>query len=293
MNNDSSKDSIYSDPHRPTFDADKINKAIARVARGDDLFIRDVVELLRGLQFPAFKNAILDHTKNKTTDPDIVGLIESLDGYIEFEDTYHVQKAIEENGEKYKLEHQISDETRESPNFNVRPARVGQSIKDREVATEKEERKDYPEIPPTARRDYVCDFCGTPFLTPDDLARHKRFEGSNTMDQEESTKASASPQRVGDMTGQPPEAEAVNRDMAANLANILEDLHFPATKADIKNHIGKKPPSEVWMGDITKVVNRLRENVSYDSVYEIEIDAGLVKKSGRRMSGANKKASEN
>ena len=79
-----------------------------------------------------------------------------------------------------------------------------------------------------------------------------------------------------------PENEAVDRQRAAKMANLLEDLNFPATKEDIKNHINRKSPG---MGnrvnDVFEVVwNNLDEKKSYSSVYEIEKAAGLVRPSG-------------
>ena len=67
---------------------------------------------------------------------------------------------------------------------------------------------------------------------------------------------------------------------AAKMANLLEDLEFPATKEDIKDHINRKSPA---MGnrinDIFEVVwNNLRDNVTYNSAYEVEKAAGLVEK---------------
>jgi hypothetical protein len=66
---------------------------------------------LRGLNFPAFKNNITDHIKKATKDPDVVSLFESLDGYIQYRDQYHVQKALEVNDPKKKEENQITDHT--------------------------------------------------------------------------------------------------------------------------------------------------------------------------------------
>jgi hypothetical protein len=79
-----------------------------------------------------------------------------------------------------------------------------------------------------------------------------------------------------------PVNEPVDRQKAAKMANLLEDLKFPATKEDIKNHINRKSPG---MGnrinDIFEVVwNNLDANKSYNSVYEIEKAAGLVRPSG-------------
>jgi hypothetical protein len=86
--------------------------------------------------------------------------------------------------------------------------------------------------------------------------------------------------RVGDMTGEPPTNEATDRDKAAKMANLLEDLKFPATKEDIKDHINRKSPA---MGnrinDVFEAVwNNLRDNVAYNSAYEVEKAAGLVEK---------------
>lgn len=87
--------------------------------------------------------------------------------------------------------------------------------------------------------------------------------------------------RAGDITGEPPTNEAIDRDKAAKMANLLEDLEFPATKEDIKNHINRKSPT---MGnrinDIFEAVwNNLRDGVAYENVFEVEKAAGLVKES--------------
>src|SRR3954451_94262 len=87
--------------------------------------------------------------------------------------------------------------------------------------------------------------------------------------------------RAGDVTdGEPPTNQATDRDKAAKMANLLGDLQFPATNEDIKNHINRKSPA---MGnrinDIFEVIwNNLRDNVTYNSAYEVEKAAGLVEK---------------
>jgi hypothetical protein len=77
--------------------------------------------------------------------------------------------------------------------------------------------------------------------------------------------------RVGDMTGEPPTNQATDRDKAAKMANLLEDLKFPATKEDIKNHVNRKSPA---MGnrinDIFEVIwNNLKDEGTYNSAYEM------------------------
>jgi hypothetical protein len=85
--------------------------------------------------------------------------------------------------------------------------------------------------------------------------------------------------RVGDITGEFPTNEATDRDKAAKMANLLEDLKSPATKEDIKNHVNRKSPA---MGnrinDIFEVVwNNLRDDMTYNNAFEVEKAAGLVK----------------
>jgi hypothetical protein len=53
-----------------------------------------------------------------------------------------------------------------------------QSTKDTEAPDEAEERNDYPEVPPSAMSNFVCDKCGKAFQNQNDLHQHRRFEGS-------------------------------------------------------------------------------------------------------------------
>ena len=92
--------------------------------------------------------------------------------------------------------------------------------------------------------------------------------------------AQSTVERVGDLTGEAPTNETTNRDKASKMANLLEDLVFPVTKEDIKNHLNRKSPS---MGnrinDVLEVVqNNLEDGVRYNSAYEIEMALGLVRR---------------
>ena len=90
----------------------------------------------------------------------------------------------------------------------------------------------------------------------------------------------ATMERVGDSTGEPATNKTTDRDSASKMANLLEGLQFPATKEDIKNHINKKSPAMAnRINDVLEAVqNRLEDGVKYDSVYTIELAAGLVQK---------------
>lgn len=170
---------VSSARHRPTADSASINSAVERVAAGDDAFIDRAIGALEGLQFPAFKFKILEHVQ---AGPEVSALFESLDGYIEYKDTYHVRKAIEENGAKYKIQNQMTDETRLHPNFKTRQGTGGTSTKEKEAVNRSEERGDYPEVTPTAMSNFVCNRCGKPFQNQDDLARHQEFESGAARD---------------------------------------------------------------------------------------------------------------
>jgi hypothetical protein len=90
----------------------------------------------------------------------------------------------------------------------------------------------------------------------------------------------ATTERVGDSTGEPATNETTDRDAASKMANLLEGLQFPATKEDIKNHINRKSPTMAnRINDVLEAIqNRLEDGVKYDSVYTIELAAGIVQK---------------
>lgn len=177
---DRAKESIDASKHVPAYDATRINRVLERAARNPD-FVNRAIAQLAGLTFPAFKHNIIDHVRsinshNDEKQDDIVALFESLDGYIQFRDPYHVQKAFEENIPSKKKDYQITDKTRENPDVRIRQTDANASIKDREAISEREERKDYPEVTPTAMSNFICDNCGKEFQNQQDLVHHRQFE---------------------------------------------------------------------------------------------------------------------
>lgn len=109
----------------------------------------------------------------------------------------------------------------------------------------------------------------------------------------------AKAERVGDITGKPPDNKAVDRERASKLANLLEDLEFPATKEEIRNHLNKRSPAVGNMSDdvIEAIENNLDDHRRYNSAYEVEVAAGLVEQAGtekpyvrdRALNRANRK----
>ena len=172
---DNSKTSVSSIKHDSTYDTDVINKAVEKGSR-DPNFLSHAASLLAKMQFPAFKNNILEYIKKVTTDTNVIALFESLDGYIKFRDVYHVQKALEENNPEKKQTYQISSETREGPNTRTRDVTTDRSTRERESTNSNEERSDYPEVIPTAMTNFICNTCGKPFQNQNDLINHQRLE---------------------------------------------------------------------------------------------------------------------
>lgn len=161
--------------HEPSETSSRINRAVERASENAS-FIDDSVVTLREMPFPAFRETIVKFARKSGAPDDAVALLESLDGYIEYRDLYHLQKSLEENNTRRKREYQITDKTRADPNVRTRPTDSNGSIRDREAVTEKEQRKDFPEVPPSAMSNFICDRCGKEFQNQHDLVNHRQFE---------------------------------------------------------------------------------------------------------------------
>jgi hypothetical protein len=289
------EDNVSSARHKSTtYGTDSINRALERAIK-DDKFVGNAIKLLNGMQFPAFKNNIVDYVKSiTTTHTDMISLFESLDGYIKFKDPYHVQKALEENIPAKKKEYQITEKTREQPVVRTRNTTTDKSIKEREAVNKHEERKDYPEVTPTAMSDFICSICGKSFQNQDDLIHHRQFERGekeegDIKDREKSMNQQRQQkpiERVGDITGEPPTNITTDKQIASKMANLLEGLEFPVTKEEIKDHINKKKRKSKVMKNnriivdtvLQAIQNNLQEGIQYNNVYEIEKAAKLVRK---------------
>ena len=99
----------------------------------------------------------------------------------------------------------------------------------------------------------------------------------------------AKAERVGDITGEPPTNEAMDRDKASKMANLLEGLKFPATKEEIRKHINERSPS---MGNrindvLEAIENNLDDRRQYGSAYDVEVAADLVKKAESERENAH------
>jgi hypothetical protein len=140
---------------------ESVHNAVKKASK-DANFISQVVEQLETLKFPAYKHQILSFIQNKSSDENAIGLLKSLNDTVLFQDKYDVKQGLEQENSESKQQNQISDKTRE--NLEVQHPDPTQR------------RKDYPETPATAMKNYICNFCGKDFQSKDQLTKHQEFE---------------------------------------------------------------------------------------------------------------------
>ena len=131
-------------------------------ASKDSTFISQVIEQLDTLKFPAYKYQILSFIQSRSSDDNVIGLLKSLNDTVLFRDKYDVKQGLEQENSESKQQYQISDNTRK----NLKVQHPDQTQK----------RKDYPQTPATAMKNYVCNFCGKDFQSKDQLTKHQEFE---------------------------------------------------------------------------------------------------------------------
>lgn len=105
-------------------------------------------------------------------------------------------------------------------------------------------------------------------------------QDSVSFQQDYSDEKPAQPDKVGDVTGQPPTNRAVDKVAASRLANLLEGLDFPATKKQITIHINAGSEQDNVKREIVSAIeNKLNNSARFDSAYDVELAVGLVKSS--------------
>jgi hypothetical protein len=147
--------------HRDKKNHGSVHNAVNK-ASNDSNFISQVVEKLDSLKFPAYKRQILDFIQGKSLDDNVIGLLKSLNDTVLFRDKYDVKQGLEQENSESKQRYQMSDNTRK----DLKIKHVDRTQK----------RKDYPETPATATKNYICNFCGKDFQSKDQLTKHQEFE---------------------------------------------------------------------------------------------------------------------
>lgn len=104
----------------------------------------------------------MNFIQNKFSDNDDVGLLKSLNDTVLFRSKYDVKQGLEQENSNSKQQHQISETTRKHLEI--------------QHPDQTQKRKDYPETPATAMKNYICDLCGKEFQSKDQLTKHQEFE---------------------------------------------------------------------------------------------------------------------
>ena len=147
--------------HTAENDRESVQKAVKKASE-DSNFISQVVKQLDTLKSPAYKHQILSFMQDKSSDENVIGLLKSLNDTVLFQDKYDVKQGLEQENSELKQQNQISENTRK--NLEVKHPDNSQK------------RKDYPETPATAMKNYICNFCGKDFQSKDQLTKHQEFE---------------------------------------------------------------------------------------------------------------------
>lgn len=182
MDRNDDDDDIRSVRHSPEFDTESINRAVESASK-NDLFIQKAMNLTKDLSFPALKRDIVNHVKGSSSvDPDFIALFESIDGYIEYKDTYHLRKALEQNNSEQKKTNQITGPARANPTEPSRTSSTSYVATKSESGEEEEVRTDYAKVSPSAMSNFICRNCGKQFQNQNDLIQHQKFEGIENTD---------------------------------------------------------------------------------------------------------------
>jgi hypothetical protein len=147
--------------HTAENDHESVHNAVNKASK-DANFISQVVEQLDTLKFPAYKHQILSFIQDKSLDENAIGLLKSLNDTVLFRDKYDVMQGLKQENSELKQQNQISDNTRK--NLEV------------QHPDKTQRRKDYPETPATAMKNYICNLCGKDFQSKDQLTKHEEFE---------------------------------------------------------------------------------------------------------------------
>ena len=169
LNNNPDKEDdtkVFASHHHSQFDSDLLNKAIEK-AINDKEFITSSLDLIKDIEFPTYKYKIINHVQKLTNDKMIIALFYTLSDSLEFKDITHIKNVIETNIPAKNSAHN----TKNPDKLNVNPISTKQKLSDLKEKDPNES---------DSMREYICNKCGKPFFTREDLRIHKDFEGNRS-----------------------------------------------------------------------------------------------------------------
>jgi hypothetical protein len=167
LDNDSSdKDNdpkVFTNYHHSQLDSDLLNQSVEK-AISDRNFLTSNLSLLEDMKFPTYKYKIINHVKKKTNDKNIIALFNTLSDSLEYKDSIHIKNILQSN---------IPAKNSPSKTKNPDELNVNPLSKEKNLAID--EKND--SISNDSMRQFICNKCGKPFLTREDLNIHRNFEG--------------------------------------------------------------------------------------------------------------------
>ena len=166
LNKDSSdKDNdpkVFTNYHHSQLDSDLLNQSVEK-ASSDRKFLTSSLNLLKDMKFPTYKYKIINHVKKITKDENTIALFNTLSDSLEYKDIIHIKNILQSN-----------IPAKNSPSNTKNPDELNVNPISREKNLATDEKND--SISNDSMRQYVCNKCGKPFLTREDLSIHQDFE---------------------------------------------------------------------------------------------------------------------
>lgn len=153
---------VFTNYHHSQLDSDLLNQSVEK-AINDPKFLTSSLSLLEDMRFPTYKDKIINHVKKISNDENIIALFNTLSGSLEYKDITHIKNIIQSN-----------IPAKNSPSKTKNPHELNVNPITSEKNLTPDEKND--SISNDSMRQYICNTCGKPFLTREDLSIHQKFE---------------------------------------------------------------------------------------------------------------------